>query len=284
MRINTKVCFIGGAGHSGSTLLGLVLGAHPRVLYAGEANKSRGLGDASVKLRKRTCKVCGESCRVWSGLEARLREIDLYEALSERTSRPIVVDSTKSIAWIDEQIAALGPLGVALHFFLLGRDGRAVLASSLRKRPETEAAEHARTWARQIEATEALAARFPGPVTRVRYERLATRPSETIAAVTSALQLEPSPAMLEPWTAEQHPLGGNAGTQSLLSGGRTAASGDIAIGGDKRAYYAEHPRGFRLDLRWKTELSAEALAAFEDVAGATNRAYAWNEDEKEVHA
>ena len=38
---NAAVCFVGGAGHSGSTLLGLVLGAHPSVFYAGEANKSR---------------------------------------------------------------------------------------------------------------------------------------------------------------------------------------------------------------------------------------------------
>lgn len=282
MRLNTQVCFVGGAGHSGSTLLGLVLGAHPRVFYAGEADKSRWLEDPSVKLRKRTCKVCGEGCPVWSGLRARLAEVDLYEALAERTSRPIVVDSTKSIAWIDAQVARLSPLGVGLHLFFLGRDGRAVLASSLRKRPETGAEEHARAWVAQIEATEALAARFPGGVTRLRYEALATQPDEAIATVAQAIGLTPAPQMREPWSSAQHPLGGNAGTQSLIEGARTAASGDLAIGGDKRAYYAAHPRGFRLDLRWKTELDAAALAAFDAIAAETNRAYAWNEEE--VHA
>ena len=166
MRSNTKVCFVGGAGHSGSTLLGLVLGAHPRVFYAGEANKSAHLGDPATKLRKRTCKVCGESCRVWSGIESRLREVDLYEALAERTSRSVIVDSTKSLPWIDEQIRVLGNHGVAMHLFFLGRDGRAVLASGLRKRPETSAREHAGHWVEQIHATNALASRFPGPVTR----------------------------------------------------------------------------------------------------------------------
>lgn len=278
-RANTAVCFVGGAAHSGSTLLGLVLGAHPRVFYAGEANKSRLLGDAATKLRKRTCKVCGESCRVWSGLE--MRKVDLYEALSERSGRPMIADSTKSIAWIDEQIAMLAKLGVALHFFFLGRDGRAVLASGLRKRPETSAHDHAAAWVAQIRETEALALRFPGPVTRVRYEQLATDPDRVIADVTAALGLSPVAAMREPWAAEQHPLGGNAGTQSLLETQRE----DLAIGGAKKDYYASHPRGFVLDMRWKNELSAEALAAFDSVAGETNRSYAWPvAEEKEVLA
>jgi hypothetical protein len=265
MRLNTRVVFVGGAGHSGSTLLGLVLGAHPSVFYAGEANKSRGLGDASIALRKRTCKVCGESCRVWSSID---RDLDLYEALSTRTGRATIADSTKSIAWIDEQLALLTKLGVALHLFFLGRDGRAVLASSLRKRPETSAREHAIAWAEQIRATDALAARFPGSVTRVRYEALATDPIATIARVAAAIDLDVVPAMHEPWTAEQHPLGGNAGTLSLFD---SAAP----VGGEKRAYYAAHPRSFRLDTRWKTELSAAALHEFDEAAGETNRPYAW---------
>jgi len=222
-----------------------------------------------VKARKRTCKVCGESCRVWSQISA--NENDLYEALSEQTSRPMIADSTKSIEWIDEQIGKLSARHVALHLFFLGRDGRAVLASGLRKRPETSPTEHARSWVEQIEATEALVARFPGTVTRLRYEALATHPDETITIATSALGLTPVPAMREPWTAEQHPLGGNAGTQSLLDTKRD----DLAIGGAKKDYYAAHPRGFVLDLRWKQELSTEALATFDAIAGETNRAYAW---------
>lgn len=278
MRRNERVIFVGGAGHSGTTLLGLVLGAHPSVFYAGEANKSVHLGDEGTKARKRTCKVCGESCRVWSGLEARLAEVDLYEALSERTGRSVIADSTKSIAWIDAQSAVLARACVRMDLVFLGRDGRAVLASSLRKRPETSAREHAAHWVEQIEATEALAARFPGSVTRVRYEALATDPDRTIAALAAALRLDVVPAMREPWSSEQHPIGGNAGTQSLLEGARTRAGADLAIGGGKRDYYAEHPRGFVLDVRWKRELSGEALAAFDAVAGATNRAYAWNEE------
>ena len=60
-RANRQVVWIGGAGHSGSTLLGLCLGSHPDMLYAGEAKKSALLGDPSKPLKKRACKLCGEA-------------------------------------------------------------------------------------------------------------------------------------------------------------------------------------------------------------------------------
>ena len=50
-----------GAGHSGSTLLGMMLGAHSSVFYAGEAKKSVFLGDPTKPKRKRECKLCGPS-------------------------------------------------------------------------------------------------------------------------------------------------------------------------------------------------------------------------------
>lgn len=272
MRANEQVCFIAGAAHSGSTLLGLMLGAHPRIFYAGEASKSRHLDNEKKPLRKRTCKVCGPACPVWGALDRRPGE-DLYEALSRRTGRPIVVDSTKSIAWLDAQIEAIGD--TPKHLVFLGRDGRAVVASGARKYPEVSIAEHASTWAAQIAATEALASRFEGTVIRVRYEELATKPQGPLRAIASALGVELVPSMLEPWTSEQHPLGGNAGTQSLLENAQTRVGGALEISGQKRGYYESHPRGVVLDERWKRELSAQALEEFERVAGEINRGYAW---------
>lgn len=274
-RANEKVCFVSGAGHSGSTLLGIALGAHPRVFYAGEARKSLFLGDLRKPLRKRVCKVCGPQCPVWNHL-ARAEGEDLYEALSRRTGRPIVVDSTKLPTWLEEQTATLGARRVAMHMIYLQRDGRAVLASQLRKYPEEAAREHAERWAQRIRDTDALAARFPGPVTHVRYEELATRPEPTLRALADAIGLAWDPAMLDPWHTEQHPLGGNAGTQSLIEGARTQVGGELGIAGEKRAYYENHPRGFVLDQRWRRELDALSLAVFDEVAGEINARFAWD--------
>lgn len=272
MRKHQLAAFIGGAGHSGSTLLGLALGAHPSVFYAGEARKSLFLGDERKPLRKRTCKVCGPDCRVWSDLEL---DADLYEALAERTGRPVIVDSTKSLDWLHERSAAMASLGVKQVLFFLGRDGRAVVSSGLRKYPERSAEEHAKTWVAQMRATEAFAATFAGDVVRVRYEQLVSAPEHVLTQLAAAMALPFDEAMLHPFESEQHPLGGNAGTQSLLAGGRTHPEGPLPISGDKRSYYEAHPKTFVLDLRWQRELDADALAAFEVVAGETNRAYAW---------
>lgn len=275
-RSNRTVVFIAGAGHSGSTLLGLALGSHPAIFYGGEARKSIFFGNEKKPLRKRMCKVCGPDCRVWSNLE-RSEEIDLYEALSRRTGRPVVVDSTKSLEWLEEQSTLLASRGVKLVLVFLGRDGRAVVNSGVRKYPETSAAEHAAKWVEQMSGTAAFAARFPGEVVRVRYEAFVTSPAETLTALVEKLDLALDPAMLDPFSSEQHPLGGNAGTQSLLGKAQTSAEGPLAISGSKREYYTQHPKTFVLDLRWKRELSAEALAEFERVAGELNREYAWNE-------
>ena len=274
-RANQKVCFVGGAGHSGSTLLGIALGSHPSVFYAGEARKSLFLGDERKPLRKRVCKVCGPECPVWGHLDRREGE-DLYEALSRRTGRPIVVDSTKLPAWIEEQTTIVVSRGVAVHLIYLARDGRAVLASQLRKYPDVSAHEHAQRWVKRIAETDALVARFPGGVSQVRYEDFATRPEEILRTLAGALGLEWDPQIMDPWHTEQHPLGGNAGTQSLIEGARTQVGGELGIAGEKRAYYENHPRGFVLDQRWRRELDPQSLATFDAVAGEVNARFAWD--------
>jgi hypothetical protein len=52
---------------------------------------------------------------------------------------------------------------------------------------------------------------------------------------------------------------------------------EIVVNPDEktRDWYGAHPREIVLDLRWKREMTADALAIFKAVAGETNRAYAW---------
>lgn len=279
MRTCEKVVFIGGAGHSGSTLLGLMLGASPDVFYAGEARKSLFLGDESKPQKKRVCKLCGPACPVWGDMRPpRELEHDLYETLARRTGRSTVVDSTKNLAWIDAQLAALEGTGTARALIFLSRDGRAVVSSRVRKYPGTPVRTHASDWVAQIRATEALAARFPGPVLRVRYEELASRTEPSMRRVAELAGVAFDAAMLAPWTTEQHPLGGNNGTQFLLAREREQSGGVVRLSDKTRDHYATHPRGIVLDLRWREEMSAEARAAFDEVAAEVNVPYAWDEE------
>jgi hypothetical protein len=272
-----KAVFIAGAGHSGSTLLGFVLGASSAVFYAGEARKSTFIGDERKPEKKRVCKLCGPSCPIWGNFRL-APGMHLYDELARRTGRPIIVDSTKSREWIDLQSATLMSNGTALAMVLLTRDGRAVVNSRLRKYPSISAREHAARWLEQIRAAEHLAQRFPGRVARLRYEELASRPEPSIRRVVGELGIQFERAMIEPWTTEQHPLGGNNGTQFLFARERKTDGTIIELTDKTRAHYGDHPRGFMLDLRWKAEMSEQALSDFDAEVGAGNSAYAWNEE------
>jgi hypothetical protein len=276
-RVNTGVVFMGAAWYSGSTLLGVMLGAHPLIFYAGEANHTLGFGDPSAPLGKRGCRLCGPGCVVWGNLRVESGQ-DLYEMLSRRTRRPIVFDSTKDISWIKRQMTALRDV-VPLRLIVLTRDGRAVVNSRLRKRrrPKASARELTAAWVTQMRGIEELTSHWPGSVHRVRYEELASRPEPTLRALADFLGVAFDPAMLDPWNSDQHPLGSNDGPLLLLQRERARSIVTEVITPEDRTrdWYGAHPCGIVLDLRWKRELSVDELAVFEEVAGETNRAYAW---------
>ncbi|MGF1467992.1 MAG: sulfotransferase [Sandaracinaceae bacterium] len=272
--MNRRLVAIAGAGHSGSTLLGLVLGSHPSVVYAGEAKKSRFLGDPKKPLRKRVCKLCGPDCPVWSRIEARPAP-DVYEALSRLTGAPTVVDSTKDPAWIREGRRLADRAGIAHRLLFLQRDGRAVVNSRLRKDRGADPDDLIRRWRARIEATRALVAEHPDRSLEVRYEALATEPRATVRRICAFLGLDFDERMLSYEAADHHPLGGNTGTQSVVA--RAAGLPDTLaeVPDRSRSYYQPLRRGFRLDLRWRDELPGAVRARFEELAGEVNAPFRW---------
>ncbi|MCT9011628.1 sulfotransferase family protein [Streptomyces rhizosphaerihabitans] len=273
-RRNKTVVFICGAGHSGTTLLGLMLGAHPAVCFAGEAWNSTRLGTTDAHGRTVGCNFCADGCPVW-GSPLPPPGPDLYEVLARRSGRSFAVDSTKAVGWIDQQ-AALLPGAVQRHLVMLARDGRAVVNSGLRKYPDARPAELASEWVAQIRRTEDLAARWPGTVSRLHYEDLATHTKDVLSHLSATLGLSFLPAMLDFWASVQHPLGGNEGTQHIMARERALRTADrtVALDRTKRAYYLGHPPTIVLDLRWREEMSESALRAFDAIAGETNAPYA----------
>jgi len=262
--------FIGGAGHSGSTLLGMLLGSHPSVFYAGEAAKTRYLGNPKAPARKRVCKLCGPDCRVWGDFVPAAAP-HLYAQLAERTGKPIVVDSSKNLSWLAEQTAAVGE-HAALVFLL--RDGRAVVNSRLRKYPERDPRILIDEWATKIADTEAFYDAFEGPKAKVRYEELATDTERVVRDLCVVLGLDYTPSMLSFAAHEHHVLGGNNGTQYQVARAQDLDDPFVKLT-ERTAYYADHPRGIHLDLRWEREMPPEVLRLFEELASARNAALAW---------
>ena len=264
---------ISGAGHSGSTLLGMLLGRADGAFYIGEGAKARYLGDMSKPLRKRACKVCGDDCPVWSGFTWD-GETPLYPQVAAHAGAPTIVDSTKKADWIAARAAETRAAGATARLILLLRDGRAVVNSRIRKYPERDVAEMIADWLTQMAVSRALFDGFDGPKLEVHYEDLAAEPDRVMGDICAFAGLAYDATMLDISGGEHHPLGGNNGTQFLATRDNGQAS-LVQPGARSRTYYEQHGAAIRPDMRWKTELTAENAALFEQMAGAANRACEW---------
>lgn len=261
-----KVVFIIGAGHSGTTLLGMMLGTHPDALFASEVLNCQYLEDETRPLHKRSCRVCGPDCKVWGGIKG---EEGIYDELAKRSGKSIVIDSSKKpVQWVERQIPKLQDRDITL--INMKRDVRAIVASHLRKKPDRSIHSILKGWLYQVQACEELASNFPGKVAEVQYEVLASEPEKTLKALCAKIDYEYVPEMLYPWDADHHPLRGNAGTQSIMSGD---ASYMRPI---RQQYYSGHPKAIVLDERWKREIDSDIEKEMQEIAGDLYAKYIWN--------
>lgn len=259
---------IAGAGHSGSTLLGLLLDGHPDVFYVGESRKVRFLGRDDVPLRKRSCRFCGADCPFWSRFRWQPSDGALYTCLAEKSDRSVIVDSTKNVEWIAARLEETRLLGIEPTLVLLVRDGRAVVASRMRKYPDQTAIEVIDEWVAHMRATLALVANNATRSVVIRYESLATDPRGTLEALCADVGLAFDETMLDYAGTTHHILGGNSGTRALA---RRDVANDGEITPTARSFYVTHPGDIRIDERWHNELGDEVLSVFESRAGAMQR-------------
>jgi hypothetical protein len=293
------VVFVLCPGHSGSTLLGHFLGAHPQALHVGEF---------LAPLRRRrpfVCRVCeDESCPVWGSLlkeefaRAVLRRFererrrpsvlaalwrlaggDLRCALHRRVlsglpETRVLVDSSKAIAWARWNRG--GARGLRVVYLHLRRDLRGVLASHL-SRPDAESVEAicqnlARLGDRLLEA---MAGVDPADAYSLQYEALVASPEETGHKLCAFLGLDFDPAMLEYYKVPQHVIGGNPGPTHQVRAYLGSRSDDLEFlnrtSEENQRFYREGRPGFLRDLRWKKTLTPEQLEIFDRIAGPTNR-------------
>ena len=293
------VVFVLCPGHSGSTLLGHFLGAHPLALH---------LGEVVAPLRRRrpfVCRVCEDrSCPVWgsllsepfvrstlqhwrrerhlpglSGALARLRSSDSRCGVHRRVLEGlpevrVLVDSSKILSWASWNRRGARDLRVV--FVHLRRDLRGVLASQLRRsQPETPE-QIARALVRQSRRIEIALGRLdPGDAYSLRYEDLVESPAETGAALCDFLGLDFDAGMLEYFKVPQHVIGGNAGPTYQVRAWLGRSSKELEFldqtSEDNQRFYRESQPGFIVDRRWMQQLDSDVLQEFERIAGAANR-------------
>lgn len=282
-RINQKVCFIAGTGHSGSTLLGLLLGNHSTGFFCGEGKKSLYLNRENAPAHKRFCKFCGPECPIWSQLVLDTDK-DLYEQLSQRIlqhqgqPKSLMIDSSSGIAWILKQWQFLQATTAQPYLIFLQRDGRGVVNSYRRKYPDRDFNQIIEKWLENIQKTQTLFDQFTGEKMILHYEELASYPEAVLKRICEFLKIAHEPEMLTFENAEYHVLGGNNGTQYWIDKSQGNAQERFLgrMSEHNRQYYQSHNSEIVLDLRWQLELSQEQKAIFADLAGEINQSFEWN--------
>lgn len=193
----TRLVYIGGYGHSGSTLLEYLLAASPKVVACGEvASVLRERG------RKGKC-TCGREvrlCPLWGPLLASTETLDgmTHERLARALvaqdggAHAVLVDSSKT-AWLSAAVPfrLASELGQDFRLVHLVRDPRAVSWSAVKKsgRRGTRPLMPLRSgfaalgwWVANL-ACERFGRLYPDRYLRVRYEDLARAPGETMRRV-----------------------------------------------------------------------------------------------------
>jgi hypothetical protein len=198
----TKLVYIGGYGHSGSTLVEYLMTASPQIVGCGEVASS-----SRERLAKKRC-TCGqltEDCPIWgafvepSGRAEGWRHQDLTAALFEHASGQyaVMVDSSKT-AWH----SAASPFGLRRRLssdFLLVhvvRDPRAVCWSVLKKakrRGDARSSAALRCafttlgwWTANL-ACELFGRMYPDQYVRLGYEDLVRSPREVMSTLFKRL-------------------------------------------------------------------------------------------------
>lgn len=261
-----QLCHIVGAGHSGSTLLGMVLNGPATNFYVGEGRKALNFGNSNLPEKKRSCRLCGPRCKIWSAVSGD-QIADIYFSVSRLTGSQTLIDSTKRIGWVDQLGEALSGQAVSQSMIFIYRSPFAVINSRIRKYPNIDVDVHISKWADQVTSTLEHYKSFEGSKYILSYESFCESPVSYLSPFSSLLGVEIVESHLEFWKTEHHLLGANTGTQFVASRSAGVEAGAystrLAAPARSSTFYERHPQAIRPDHRWKTELGNDARALIE---------------------
>ncbi|HET6162741.1 MAG TPA: sulfotransferase [Planctomycetota bacterium] len=213
--------FIASLGHSGSTLLDLMLGSHPRLVSLGEVHAT--IARAGEPQNPCTCGKTAEGCPIWGpALEEKRRAPDRpYGELYALVLRRVREVCGEGVAPVDssKHVPALAALPAearrALRVVFLVKDVRSFVASAVdRTLPWTQRHRNTTPWNvarwrsgnRRFEeyfAREGIAAFTLG------YEELCFKPAAVVPKLCEFLGVPFDPAVLAPRGERAHILRGN---------------------------------------------------------------------------
>ncbi|MBK8179957.1 MAG: sulfotransferase [Planctomycetes bacterium] len=235
------VVFVLGLAHCGSTMLGRMLGQHPRVLSVGELLR---LGPALEQDFFCTCGQRMSQCSFWTarvqeleretGFDWRRFGVATFDRLAREAGREMAFDLSKTLVWRRTRWW----LDRGEGYVFLVRDSRGVIASALRQDRDLERqlVKHVK-W---MERLTAYARRRGERALTLHYEDLCREPERELRRLCQFLGLEFTEGMLHPSRETVHLV-------------HSSASG-----------YLKNIDAIRLDERWRRDLDDGQRSRIED--------------------
>ena len=200
----TKLVFIGGYGHSGSTLLEYLMAGSPAVMACGEVVSSIRERDSNRKEKRCSCGRAADDCPVWSFFHSPdytlpWTHAELLHALMQRADGQYsaIVDSSKT-AWgsFSAPFRLKRRFGSEFMLVHLMRQPAAVCWSVLKKKDRRAKREGRRpyhytlrcgltvvAWSIANLSCEVFGLMYPRHYVRLRYEDLVHSPAEVLGAL-----------------------------------------------------------------------------------------------------
>ena len=281
--------FVVGVGRSGTTLLRLMLDAHPELSIPPETHFLPALIKLYAGSREPNTDELVEAVETHPGWrDFGMDENELRIAFAGRAGFGSAGDAAGAIRsfyaayasahekprWGDktpvyiESIAQIGEaLGDQARFVHLIRDGRDVAVSRgaravKRGREATPARDEAETWKRRIEGARAEGNEVAHYL-ELRYEDLIADPETALRTVCEFIDLPYDPAMLEYHERSADRLQEIARDLDDEDGGALRPAAERI---EAHSLVTEAPRSDRVD-RWRKLMPAEDIAEFEAIAG-----------------
>jgi Sulfotransferase family len=265
--------FIVGVMRSGTTLLRLMLDAHPELTITPETKFLPDLieatADATATAEEAMAPLLAstrwpdfhlseddlrERLRAGEPLDSAKASRTIYEAYAERIGKPRWGDKTPGHAVRMPRIARVLPEARFIHLI---RDGRDVTLSRRRRASDpAPVAKHAKRWQARIRSTRRRAQRIDH-YAEERYEELVTDPEPVLRRICEFIELDYDPVML---SYHEHATERLKEIANPL--GRKTADWRLAA----HALAAEPPQPDRIGA-WREAMTADEIAEFEAAAG-----------------
>ena len=191
--------FILGNGHSGSSMLGMILGSHPSMTNIGEAYNSEQefITHAKARLIKKNglCGVCGKDCDFWGS-----QNKDLFR-------ETVCVDTSKIVAWA-RKFSNAGNKYIRITRSVFDRLG------SFKRQKGHISREIVENWVRHEKEVSDYLSEIKFPSYTIKYEDLCRK--HGLEELMKYIGFEYIPDMWDFWKTMHHPIRGNHRTNLLV--------------------------------------------------------------------